>query len=147
MVIDFVIVPLLCVVVEAAGYAFIIFDRLVRSEYEHHPGQWMSDGEPRGIFWRPEGCVHRRNWRALRRVSWLWLFRTPAWVAESPESMKTLTRYRVSNCVLFGVFLIFLAVLSLILFAPNKITGANAGGSPQLPARVQMTARIAQFSR
>ena len=29
----------------------------------------------------------------------------------------------------------------------NKVTGANAGGSPQLPIRTRGAARVAQFSR
>jgi hypothetical protein len=147
MAIDFVTVPLLCATMATAGYAFIIFDRLVRTEYEHYNEHWIADGEPSGVFWRPQGRVRRRNWRALGRVSWSWLFRRPAWVTQGSENMKALTRYRISNCVLLAIFLMFLMLLFLLLFAPNKITRANAGGARHLPARTHPAARIAQFAR
>jgi hypothetical protein len=121
MVIDFVTVPLLCAIVATAGYGFIIFDRLVRTEYEHYHEQWIADGEPSGVFWRPQGRPRHSNWRALGRVSWSWLFRRPDWVAQGSENMKALIRYRISNCLLFAIFLMLLMLLFLILIAPNKI--------------------------
>ena len=60
--------------------------------------------------------------------------------------MKALTCYRISNCVLLAIFLMFLMLLFLLLFAPNKITGVNAGVARHLPARTHPAARIAQFT-
>src|SRR3979411_3078665 len=103
MAIDFFTVPLLGATILTTGYAFIMFDGLVRTEYELYNEHWIADGEPTGVFWRPPGRVRRRNWRALGRVSWSWLFRRPAWVTQGSETMKALTRYRISNCVLLAI--------------------------------------------
>ena len=77
-------------------YAFLLFDRVVRAEYENAREAWEVDGRPRGFFWKaPECTVYRSTW-ALNHVSFAWLFATPAWASHSPAFRNSLRRWRIS---------------------------------------------------
>jgi hypothetical protein len=108
-------IPLLLLALVGVLYSSNKFDRLVQAEYEQVREQWIADGEPMGMRWRPIGWVHRGSWLARQRVSFSWLFRTPRWIAESSERVKMLTCYRISVCVLWGVLLILLGEMFFIL--------------------------------
>jgi len=47
------LIPLLPLVLVLL-YGFVLFDRLLRPEYETHRQSWEADGRPSGFFWRPE---------------------------------------------------------------------------------------------
>jgi hypothetical protein len=80
------IVPVVLVIaVPALVYSFLMFDRLVRAEYEYDRAAWEADGKPRGFFWRaPESTAFRSPW-SIHRLSVLWLFTTPPWTAKAPD--------------------------------------------------------------
>jgi hypothetical protein len=108
-------IPLLLLAGAVMFYCFKTFDRLVQAEYEDFREQWKADGEPMGVKWRPADWVHRGNWLARQRLSLLWLFTTPRWIAESSERMKMLTHYRISISVLWGILLIAIGEMFFIL--------------------------------
>lgn len=93
-------------------YTFVLYDRLVRTEYEHHRKAWLDDGEPAGMLWSPSDWQHSCSWIARSRVMILWLFKTPPWVAES-DSRALLSRYRIFYGVAFVMILLFIAGLNL----------------------------------
>jgi hypothetical protein len=88
-------------------YGFTRADRLVRAEYECHRDAWLQDGSPAGFFWWPP------NFR--RRCPMKWLFRTPPWVAASPDYRRILRTYRA--CVLLSDMLIVALVLWIFVFS------------------------------
>jgi hypothetical protein len=96
-------------------YAFVLFDRLLRAEYEHHRSAWETDGRPAGFFWRAQECGLVASQLAGARLSFEWLFRTPAWIAGSPVLVTMLRRHRfavlVWNIGVLVLFVIFLRVL------------------------------------
>ena len=47
-----ILIPLIAVLF----YAFVMFDRLLRAEYQQHRPVWETDGRPAGFFWRAEEC-------------------------------------------------------------------------------------------
>jgi hypothetical protein len=71
------------IAISALLYAFAIFDRLVRAEYGQHRAAWKADGRPRGFFWHAPECTLFRSAWATNRLSFVWLFKTPAWAASS----------------------------------------------------------------
>jgi hypothetical protein len=87
-------------------YSFVLFDELVRAEYEQHQAAWQNDGRPRGFFWHaPEnGFLH--GYFSRQRLSSQWLFSTPDWVSRSPKLSTKLVRYRIAM-MLAGVTLVF----------------------------------------
>jgi hypothetical protein len=105
------LVPLVVVLL----YAFVLFDRLLRAEYEQHRPAWETDGRPAGFFWRAQESGFFLSKLAVIRLSFAWLFRTPAWVASSPALVTMLRRHRyavlVWNIGVLVWFVIFLSVL------------------------------------
>lgn len=103
--------------VSAIFYQMFLFDRLVRWEYDHHREQWERDGRPVGYFWKADGCNFWSGDAAKKRVEFLWLFRSPCWIAETPECRRWLAKRRaifllcsiavgsVLTRLLFGLFL------------------------------------------
>jgi len=89
------LVPLIAVLF----YAFVLFDRLLRAEYEQHRPAWQKDGRPAGFFWRAQECHFITSNLARARLSFAWLFRTPGWVAGSPALAATLRRQRLAVLV------------------------------------------------
>jgi len=96
-------------------YAFAMFDRLVRAEYEGAREAWEADGRPRGFFWKAPECTWYRSAWALNRLSFVWLFATPGWVARSPTSRNSLRRWRVSVLTWNIIFLISLILAAWVL--------------------------------
>ena len=104
-------VPLIAVLL----YAFVLFDRLLRTQYEQHRPIWEADGRPSGFFWRAEECDFLLSKLARFRLTFAWLFRTPPWIASSPTLVALLRRQRravlVWNIGVLVLFLLFLRVL------------------------------------
>ena len=73
------------------------FDLLVRWQYEHVREQWERDGKPHGIFWSAAECVGCRSEVAKQRIFFLWNFKRPDWIAQSPECKRWLLRFRVAG--------------------------------------------------
>jgi hypothetical protein len=84
-------------------YSFRMFDRIVRAEYEVNRAAWEADGKPRGFFWSAPECTFFRSDWARNRLSFVWLFKTPAWAVDSVDCQTWLTRFRA--CVLAWNFL------------------------------------------
>jgi hypothetical protein len=108
-----IVIPAVLVLVIALAtllYAFVMFDRLVRAEYEHDRAAWEADGRPRGFFWRAPECTWFRSAWSINRLSLRWLFTTPAWVAQSPACRDWLRRLRacilVWNIFIFGLLIV-----------------------------------------
>jgi hypothetical protein len=98
----------LVVAIPVLLYAFAMFDRLVRAEYEEHRSAWEGDGRPLGFFWHAPECTLFRSHRARYRLSFVWLFTTPAWVAPSVVYREWLRRLRICvlawNVIILGLF-------------------------------------------
>src|SRR4051812_39784312 len=75
-------------------YAFILFDRLLRTEYQEFRNAWNADGRPVGFFWRAPECDRFTSNLARVRLSLAWLFRTPSWISASPALSTQLRRHR-----------------------------------------------------
>jgi hypothetical protein len=103
--------------ISAVFYQMILFDRLVKWEYEHHREQWERDGRPVGYFWKADECGFWSGDNAKKRVEFLWIFRTPRWISESPVCQRWLVKRRaifimccmavasLLYCLLFRIFL------------------------------------------
>jgi hypothetical protein len=106
-----ILIPLLAVLF----YAFVVFDRLLRAEYQQHRLVWETDGRPAGFFWRAQECGFFKGHIARARLTLAWLFRTPVWIAGSPALVAMLRRLRFAvliwNVGVLVWFAIFLTVL------------------------------------
>jgi hypothetical protein len=94
MPVAIIILPILLVFVLL--YGLLLFDRLIRAEYEQHRQIWEADGRPAGFFWRAAECSFMASHFAKTRLTLVWLFRTPAWIADSPVLRARLRRHRWS---------------------------------------------------
>ena len=103
------LVPLIAVLF----YSFVLFDRLLRTEYEQYRPAWEADGSASGFFWRARECRLFRSDLARLRLSLSWLFRTPAWVTNSSSGSATLRRLRLGVLVWnVGILLVFIAFVA-----------------------------------
>lgn len=82
--------------------AFLIFDRLVRLEYESYRRHWLADGQPHGFFWVPPVVKRLGGWTvslrsdfASKRCSYVWLFSTPDWVRKDEKAKRLLKWLRI----------------------------------------------------
>ncbi|HKP36939.1 MAG TPA: hypothetical protein VJT71_08770 [Pyrinomonadaceae bacterium] len=105
------ILPWLLAIVLAACDEFVL-SRLLRLEYSEHRLIWEADGKPRAIFWIPPECrlggwyLTYASGRAGRTLGFKMLFRTPAWAAEDPETLKLV---RVHRILMYSFLALFLA--------------------------------------
>jgi hypothetical protein len=77
-------------------WAFITFDNLIKLEYEKFHQQWIKDGQPSGLFWRPDGCPPSLHGGiATQKSMLLLLFNKPEWIASSGQARKLLKKYRI----------------------------------------------------
>jgi hypothetical protein len=111
----FVIPVGLVLTVAVLLYALVMFDRLVRAEYEGAREAWEADGRPRGFFWKAPECTWYRSAWALNRLSFVWLFATPAWVARSTTSRNWLRHWRVSVLTWNVIILTWLILAAWVL--------------------------------
>lgn len=103
-----ILVVVAIVVIATILYQMSLFDRLIRWEYDHHRDQWERDGKPDGYFWRAGECKFWSSDMAKKRLTGVWLFKTPGWAATSPECRRWLAQTRITSLV---ASLILLAVL------------------------------------
>jgi len=82
--------------------AFVMFDRLVRLEYQSYRRNWEADGQPHGFFWVPPEVKRLGGWAisfrsdfASKRCSYVWLFSTPDWVKKDEKAKQLLYRLRI----------------------------------------------------
>src|SRR5436190_21584352 len=96
-------------------YAFVMFDRLLRAEYQQHRPVWETDGRPVGFFWRAQESGLLTGHIARARLTFAWLFRTPAWIAGSPALVTMLRRLRFAVLIWnVGVLVWFAIFLTLL---------------------------------
>jgi hypothetical protein len=107
------IVIIVLVGVAVLLYAFAMFDRLVRAQYEQYREAWVADGRPRGFLWRVPECTWWRSGLALGRLSSVWLFKTPAWAAQSGILRGWFRQLRVCvlawNAIVVGLLIFVIA--------------------------------------
>ena len=110
----FAMIPLKTVLL----YSFVMFDRLVRLEHERHRAHWEADGRPCGSLWHPAEANRLGSALACARLSFIWLFRAPRWVSESPDLVAIWRRHRmailgwnVGLVIWFALYLAFLGGL------------------------------------
>ncbi len=94
-----ILTVLAIVVIATILYQMSLFDRLIRWEYEHHRDQWERDGKPDGYFWRAGESKFWSSDMAKKRLTGVWLFKTPGWAATSPECRRWLAQTRVVSFV------------------------------------------------
>jgi hypothetical protein len=85
----------------AVVYDLWLFDRLIRWEYEHEREQWERDGKPAGYFWRATECTFWSSMAAAKHLGFVWLFKTPRWIADKPECRRCLFQIRVIALIIY----------------------------------------------
>jgi hypothetical protein len=98
--------------------AFLLFDRLVRLEYQSYRRNWEADGQPHGFFWVPPEVKRLGGWAvsfrsdfASKRCSYVWLFSTPDWVRRDEKAKQLLNWLRVL-VVVWNASILFSAVFA-----------------------------------
>ena len=77
-------------------WAFNTFDSLIKLEYGKFHQQWITDGKPSGLFWRPAGFrPSLQGGIATQKSMLILLFKKPEWIASSAEACILLKKYRI----------------------------------------------------
>lgn len=77
-------------------WAFNTFDNLIKLEYEKFHEQWVADGTPSGIYWRP--ADYRPSFTgafATQKAMFSLFFKKPLWIESSPFAFTLHRRYRI----------------------------------------------------
>jgi hypothetical protein len=103
-----------CIVLTLTGmgvccYSFVIFDRLVRSYYTHYRTEWERAGSPYGFFWSAPESSAIISRLSRDRLAFIWLFRTPPWIAASSANLALLRRFRICVIIHSIIWLILVA--------------------------------------
>jgi hypothetical protein len=89
--------------------AFRAFDKLIILEWSQHRDAWERDGSPHPFYAAWPGKRSFKSSLATQRCSFVWLFRTPAWIGSDPEAFRLLRRLRLLvglwNVVVIPAFL------------------------------------------
>lgn len=89
LILFFLLIPILI-------WAFNTFDNLIKLEYEIFHQQWLKDGQPSGLYWRPADyrpSLH--SGFATQKSMLILLFKKPEWVASSAQACSLLKKYRI----------------------------------------------------
>jgi hypothetical protein len=81
----------------SVAWAMWVFDLIVRWQYEHLREQWELDGKPNGIFWCAKESNGRSSEIAKERLFFTLNFKTPRWIAQSPECRRLLSHFRIAG--------------------------------------------------
>ena len=77
-------------------WAFNTFDNLIKLEFEDFHQQWIADGRPSGLYWRPAGYrPSLQGGIATQRSMLVLLVGRPEWVASSDYASRLQRRYRI----------------------------------------------------
>jgi hypothetical protein len=102
-----------------AGAAVVVtmrsFDILLRHQHASHEQEWLSCGKPCGYFYVPTGSNRWIGDIAMKRLQFVWLFRSPPWAKEEESPRRALF---VMRCA-FAVANIALLTLAANLMLPR----------------------------
>ncbi len=94
--------------------AFINFDRLIKIQHGRYKADWVKDGKPRGMYWKPPEL----SWFdfgssiSMQKLSVAWLFKTPQWASADSEAKECLRKMRM-YVIVFYVAVIFLFIICM----------------------------------
>jgi hypothetical protein len=89
LILFFLLIPILI-------WAFNTFDNLIKLEYEKFHQQWLKDGQPSGLYWRPADYHPSfHSGFATQKSMLILLFKKPEWVASSAQACNLLNKYRI----------------------------------------------------
>jgi hypothetical protein len=74
----------------------VLGDLLVYRQYRLHRQDWAHDGQPNGIFWRPETASWWSGGATTRRYFYKLLLATPLWVNKDSSAWRLLYGYRLT---------------------------------------------------
>jgi hypothetical protein len=77
---------------------FVVYERLVKRQYEIARDAWEADGRPPGVFWAPAGTSVMRSWtRGGALTRWLWS--SPSWVTADKKARELQRALRIAGAV------------------------------------------------
>jgi hypothetical protein len=78
-------------------WLLVVFDQLVRYEYENSREAWEANGRPFGFFWKPPQSaffVSPMRYMARDRCALMWLLVTPVWMEGDEKARALVSRLR-----------------------------------------------------
>jgi hypothetical protein len=92
-----------------------LFDSLLKIEYERFYADWIKDGKPAGMFYRPPGYslfgAAKRN-----RVNTRWIFVKPGWIERDEAAERFYKYFRLTGIITYSIGLLLLLAFILIFF-------------------------------
>jgi hypothetical protein len=70
--------------------SFVIFDLVVRTQFENYRDSWNKDGKPHGFLFRPAGS----SWISMQAQYLLLIFRNPEWMVNDLKLKRISTVFR-----------------------------------------------------
>lgn len=87
------------------------FDALIKYQHAMHNDDWVTDGRPRGMFFRPEGGSTAAMWFASFSVP----RSKPVWVEGDPRAERLYARYRLCGTAVKWYALMFIPLLIIVI--------------------------------
>ncbi len=96
--------------------SFILFDRLLRLEYDLHHESWIVDGKPDGFFWSSnESVPSLAGYKVRYRIYIDWCFHQPKWIKPVDRRAVILMReFRIWWCIAPISGLLSLVIMFLV---------------------------------
>jgi hypothetical protein len=89
---------------------FLIFDLVLRVQYDQYRDEWVKYGMPHGFFFRPsESSGYFNSWIAMQSNLFLLGFRTPEWIPLDSYLRKLLWLFRILQIAGFASWVGFVA--------------------------------------
>ncbi len=94
-------------------WALNTFDNLIRLEHEKFHQQWLADGRPSGLYWRPADYHPSfRGALATQKSMLFLLFRKPGWIESGDHASTLLIRYRIL-VLTWNIGVVFLVLIKV----------------------------------
>jgi hypothetical protein len=74
---------------------FVLYERLVKRQYQVAREVWEADGRPPGFGWAPPGTSVMRSW-TRGKVMGRWIQSTPPWIRQDPTALALQRRMRLA---------------------------------------------------
>ena len=89
-----------------------------KDEYFEHNDQWINDGKPLNVFWKPPKTnliFQLSSFWAFGKYQIIWLFTTPSWIYNNKKAYFKLWIYRIATPLGFLIVIVAFMLAAKIM--------------------------------
>ncbi len=115
---SFIFISFLIIIIVTVSLHWLFYDLLIRIESRKFSLDWVKDGKPLGMFYRPPNAPLFRGLRSRNRLMLKWIFQKPNWITKDEEAKQFYKYFRLAGTIYFSAILLF--VFSFIVIFLNQ---------------------------